>query len=97
MFPDFEARFVNEDSHERWGDGVAIFHNPLAKIPLKPDIFPNVAHHFYMEGQLHSSIPNHHIMSSFTWNIKGGPSKFDSFVMKMKGRFDEATNQWNMK
>lgn len=96
LFPNFEARIVDEDCNERWGDGVAIFHNPLAKLPLDPSLFPNVAHHFYESGQLHSSIPEHHVMSSFTWNLKGNDLSFKSFVMKMKGRFDKVTSQWNM-
>lgn len=34
--------------YEKWSTGVAIYHNPNAKIPLNPSAFPH-AKHFYLE------------------------------------------------
>lgn len=39
------------DYKELWHDGVYIFHNPNAEIPLNPNLFPHVAHIFaHTEG-----------------------------------------------
>ena len=36
---------VTTDSKELWVDGMDVFHNPNALLPLDPDFLPNAAHH----------------------------------------------------
>ncbi len=54
---------------ETWSEGLSMFHNPHAKYPVDPRLFPNVAHHFYEEGQIRSRLPEFHPYTSLTWNI----------------------------
>jgi hypothetical protein len=54
---------------ENWADGISIFHNPRAKFPLDPDMFPGVAHHFFQDGMITSILPESHIYSSMTSNL----------------------------
>lgn len=54
---------------ETWAEGLSMFHNPHAKHPVDPRLFPNIAHHFYEEGQIRSLLPEFHPYTSFTWNI----------------------------
>jgi hypothetical protein len=62
---------VTEKSNETWAEGVNIFHNPKAKIPIDPDIFPGIAHHFLREdGNIESWIPEFHPYASITSHIK---------------------------
>ena len=96
IFPNFEGVLIDEHCHEKWSDGVSIFHNPLALHPLDQSLFPDVAHHFYHDGQLYSSIPKNFCMSSMVWNIKtDGENDIQDFVMRSKARFDSVTRQWN--
>ena len=40
---------VKHDNYfETWSEGLNIFHNPNAKVPLNPDFFPN-AFHYYVD------------------------------------------------
>lgn len=41
---------VSEQNTEPWSEGVTIFHNPNAKIPLPKDVFLNAAH-CYLNGE----------------------------------------------
>ena len=47
-------------STETWGEGISIFHNPNALRPLPEELFPSVAHHQFIEGQIRSHIPEFH-------------------------------------
>lgn len=96
ILPNFSARVIDESCKETWGDGVAIFHNPFAKNPLDPSLFPTASHHFYKDGQLYSDVPKDHTISSFTWNI-AGVHDIPAFTLRSKNKFDEVTKQWNMK
>ncbi|OMI16889.1 glycosaminoglycan attachment protein [Leptospira weilii] len=61
---------VSESSNETWGEGVSIFHNPNAKYPLDIELFPNVAHHFLINDERRSYIPDFHSISSLTISYK---------------------------
>jgi len=61
---------INEEYKETWGTGVSIFHNPQALHPISPDIFPSVAHHHYIDGQIVSTIPSFHPYSGQTIDIE---------------------------
>ncbi|MFC2176084.1 hypothetical protein ACFLR1_03855 [Bacteroidota bacterium] len=35
------------DYEEGWGDGLIMYHNPVAKYPLNPSLFPEITHMFF--------------------------------------------------
>lgn len=57
---------------ESWAEGLVMFHNPNAKHLIDPAMFPDIAHHHYEDGQIHSLVPEFHPYSSFTWNVLSG-------------------------
>jgi len=62
---------ATEKSTETWAEGLNLYHNPKAKIPINPDIFPTVAHHFLRnDGNIESWIPEFHPYASITSHIK---------------------------
>jgi hypothetical protein len=58
----------DRDHFERWGEGLAVFHNPNALIPLPRKYFPDAADSALRNGVLHSLVPDFHPFSSFTIN-----------------------------
>jgi hypothetical protein len=54
---------------ETWAEGLVMFHNPNAKHPIDPAMFPDIAHHRFNDGQICSLVPEFHPYSSFTWNL----------------------------
>ena len=42
---------------ETWREGVSIYHNPNARIPLSDDAFPGAAHHTARDGRILTSAP----------------------------------------
>lgn len=54
---------------ETWAEGLSMFHNPNAKHPIDPGMFPGIAHHWLVNGQVESWLPEFHVYSSFTWNM----------------------------
>lgn len=64
------ARFAHDVAPgacaETWGEGVSIFHNPHARSPLPEVLFPSVAHHKFVDGQIRSHIPEFHPFGSVT-------------------------------
>lgn len=54
---------------ETWAEGLSMFHNPDAKHPVDPDLFPGIAHHWFRGGQVESLLPELHVYNSFTWNM----------------------------
>ncbi|SBW00847.1 glycosaminoglycan attachment site [uncultured Dysgonomonas sp.] len=60
---------VTQDSIENWSEGISIFHNPNALIPLDPNLFKNVTQHFLKEdGSVLSYFPEFHPYKSMTIN-----------------------------
>ncbi|MBF0184799.1 MAG: hypothetical protein HQM06_10485 [Magnetococcales bacterium] len=55
---------------ERWSDGLSMFHNPNALCPIDPKMFPGIAHHFFEGMLIRSLLPELHVYSSFTWNLR---------------------------
>jgi len=52
---------------ESWIEGMDVYHNPKAKLPLHPSMLPGAAHHFLREdGLIESLIPRWHPMGSMT-------------------------------
>lgn len=54
---------------ETWSEGLSMFHNPRAVLPVDPEMFPGIAHHFLKNNQISSLLPEFHPYSSFTWNM----------------------------
>lgn len=59
---------VNSAGYEEdWIEGLNVYHNPHAQIPLPMEMFPDAAHHFCDEtGQVTSYMPKFHPTSSVT-------------------------------
>lgn len=51
---------------EYWAEGIAIYHNPNAKIKLPFDLFPNASHTMRDGNYLYSIIPSNFSFKSFT-------------------------------
>lgn len=64
--PQFINYEVGRESNETWAEGMSMFHNPNAKHPVPEELFPSIAHHHFIDGQIVSKIPEIHPYSSFT-------------------------------
>lgn len=96
ILPNVFFNVVDENSHETWADGIQIFHNPMAEIPLNQGLFPHAGHHFYKDGLLFSDMPQNSTISSTTWNIKNVPGKMENFSIQTKETFDQLMRQFNL-
>ncbi|WP_338759246.1 glycosaminoglycan attachment site [Bernardetia sp. ABR2-2B] len=69
--PNFIKYTVDENSNETWSEGVIVFHNPNAKIPLDPKYFDDkVAQFFFRDNFLYSKIPKCFPYCSTTINLR---------------------------
>jgi hypothetical protein len=59
---------VNEAGYEEtWCEGLDVWHNPHAKIPLDQSFLPGAAHHMLLPGgQIQSLTPEWHPLGSIT-------------------------------
>lgn len=63
----FEFDVHDPDYKETWVEGLDVYHNPTASIPLDPDLLPGAAHHFLEEdGSTSSFCPDWHPLGSLT-------------------------------
>jgi len=61
---------VTENFLETWAEGMDLYHNPNAKIPIDPELFPSIAHHFLQEdGMILSCMPEFHPYASITYHL----------------------------
>jgi hypothetical protein len=60
---------VTEDATEDWAEGLSMFHNPRARYPVPMDLFPSIAHHRFVDGQIQSALPDFHPYASMTFNM----------------------------
>lgn len=68
--PDFFVFEVKQgEVSETWAEGLSLFHNPNAIHPVDRNLFPNVAHHYFVDGQIRSYLPEFHPYWSYTWNL----------------------------
>lgn len=67
--PDFFLYEVDESSTETWAEGVNLFHNPNALIPIDKTLFPSVAHHELVDDRILSVTPEFHPYFSYNHNI----------------------------
>lgn len=87
--PDVIGGIIDESCRETWADGMQIFHNPLAEIPLDPNLFPHAGHHFYKDGILESLMPENHVISTITFNLKAENGIPLAFKMHSPEKFNE--------
>lgn len=55
-----------ESYSESWSEGVRVFYNPRARIPIPREFFPGCSHHFLEDGHRVSILPEGFIHSSIT-------------------------------
>ena len=80
--PKYFSYEVNESSSEIWSEGINVYHNPNAKIPLDRDAFPFSGHHTIKDGDIVSMVPEFHPFSSFTINfIPKGKKNFPDGIV----------------
>ena len=61
---------VDRNSEETWSEGVIVYHNPNAKIPLDPEFFDErVAQCIFKDKLVHSVMPRLFSYNSFTENL----------------------------
>lgn len=58
---------VDESCNETWSEGLSMFHNPNAKIPVPKELFPSIAHHHFDNNQIISNIPDFYPYASNTF------------------------------
>jgi hypothetical protein len=61
--------FVSEDNDESWGEGISVYHNPNARIPLPKVFFPSASQHSMVNECYLMENAEVHIFSSFTMII----------------------------
>lgn len=72
---------VTVDSHERWADGMDVFHNPNALFPLNPKLLPYAAHHRLLpDGVVESTIVGDKIVSSLTAVLVARPPRAEDLT-----------------
>jgi hypothetical protein len=65
----FVHHIVPGHCSETWGEGMSMYHNPNAKHPVDPDMFPSIAHHWFENGSIKSVIPDFYPYTSMTLNL----------------------------
>lgn len=48
---------VTENSEEKWTEGAILYHNPNARLPINPELFPSFAHYFLDDKIVKSILP----------------------------------------
>jgi hypothetical protein len=77
--PDPSATVALEFSYEvgtipeRWSDGLVVIHNPIARHPLDPSLFPSAVHHMDVDGVITSRGPPFHVYASHTITLHSTP------------------------
>lgn len=68
--PDSFSYLIDDKYEEAWGHGVSLFHNPKARIPLQPEVFPNATHHYMRDdGQIISDMAIFHPYNGITITV----------------------------
>lgn len=62
----FYAEVHSPDYAETWCEGLSVYHNPQARIPLPRETFPCAAHHTSRDGRIFSHQPAFHPVGSTT-------------------------------
>ena len=72
---------------EWWGQGIEMFHNPMAVHPVDRRLFPGIAHHRLEGGNIYTEAPEFQPLASFTLNIsvERDPRLIDALVKPLSG------------
>ena len=72
LFPEwFSAEVCAGAYSEAWHNGLAVYHNPAARIALDPDSLPGAAHFTARDGRIVGHVPHFHPVGSTTHIIVG--------------------------
>lgn len=66
---------------ETWAEGLSMFNNPNARHPVPKELFPTIAHHEFLDGDIVSRLPDFHPYSSITLNMKVVGGKEESIEL----------------
>lgn len=70
----FKAEVTQEKYSENWSEGVRIFHNPRALMPIPDVLFANCSQHIYEDGHRVAMLPRNFIYASKTFVFAPGES-----------------------
>nr|WP_315446894.1 hypothetical protein [uncultured Pseudomonas sp.] len=76
----FKSIVEGDDYHEAWHDGIYMFHNPNAAVPLQPELFHRVIHCFRDGDSLVEYFPPNCIVGSVTQMFRFEESQADEFT-----------------
>jgi hypothetical protein len=62
----FKVKVTPESCSETWAEGVMMYHNPNAEIPVDRNLFPSIGHCYFGDGKLVSYLPDFHPFGSIT-------------------------------
>lgn len=57
---------VDENCDESWAEGISVYHNPNALVPLPADFFPSASHNYLIGGKIMTENVQNHVYSSYT-------------------------------
>lgn len=63
----FRVEVSPETYTETWAEGLSMYHNPRALYPINPNLFPDIAHHYFYDKKIISETPEFHPYSSVTF------------------------------
>jgi hypothetical protein len=63
---EFAVKVSSGNYEETWTEGLSVYHNPNAVIPLDPKWIPGAAHHFWTGDDVLSEMPEFHPVGSLT-------------------------------
>ena len=63
---DFSDEVHQPDYSETWVEGLSVYHNPAANIPLNEETIPGAAHCTSRDSRIVCSVPRFHPMGSIT-------------------------------
>lgn len=80
------ANIDDPDYEESWADGLILFHNPDALVPVDPALFPDISHMFFdkEKKQFYGQFQPSHIFASITQVLIPVPEK--EAAKKVKSR-----------
>ena len=63
----FQVEVTAAGYSESWADGLSVFHNPNARVPISDGMLPGTAHHRLLpDGQSSDMLPEWHVIGSRT-------------------------------
>jgi hypothetical protein len=65
----FDVDVLDVNYRETWGEELVIYHNPHAKYPLEPNIFPDALHVFEIDGRIYTGNSDGKIIFSTTASV----------------------------